>query len=574
MIAVTGGVWDSLLSEGRKIYNFANSDFHFKVSADEQYSSGYWASEYSANHVYVEPGEDGIYDYGDVVDGLRSGNSYSTYGNLISDLTFTAETDKGSATMGGELAAEKGDQVTITVKFRVPENNNYETLYGTDTGIDVNDKPELDHVDLISGSVTGKVSEDQYGEVRSDAKIVKTFTKEELEAAKGEDGYYTLTFEADAEQNCYYRLRGTTVSEVDENGDPLPDPDYSGIADNITRFDTINDYNYSSLCFYANPIWVNVSEKTVTLDTQVLERALELAAEADTEGVIPSVAERFGQIYASAQSVLERAQAGDPEITQAMVDQSWHDLINIMQYLSFKQGNKTNLEKVIEVADGIDLDKYLSTGKDEFTAALEAARTVMDDADAMQAEVDTAWENLLKAIADLRLKPSKELLEALIQAAEGMSLENVETGVADTFTAALAQAKSVYADSGAGEKEVSAAVENLQNAIAAVEENLAGNSGGQGETTDDPDSQGGQNSGNGGNSGNDQNSENVQTNGNSQNIVAGQNGAAGQNTSGNQNSAGKKAVKTGDTDSILLWAVMLGMSGAAAVLLKKKREMQ
>ena len=574
MIAVTGGVWDSLLSEGRKIYNFANSDFHFKVSADEQYSSGYWASEYSANHVYVEPGEDGTYDYGDVVDGLRSGNSYSTYGSLISDLTFTAETDKGSATMGGELAAEKGDQVKVTVRFRVPEINNYESLYGTDTGIDVDNTPELDHVDLISGSVTGRVSEDQYGEISSDAKIVKTFTKEELEAAKGEDGYYTLTFTSDAGQNCYFRLRGTTVSEVDENGDPLPDPDFSGISDNITRFDTINDYNYSSLCFYANPIWVNVSEKTVTLDTQVLERALELAAEADTEGVIPSVAERFGQIYASAQSVLERAQAGDSEITQAMVDQSWHDLINIMQYLSFKQGNKTNLEKVIEVADGIDLDKYLSTGKDEFTAALEAARTVMDDADAMQAEVDTAWENLLKAIADLRLKPSKELLEALIQTAEGMSLENVETGVADTFTAALAQAKSVYADSDAGEKEVSAAVENLQNAIAAVEENLAGNSGGQGETTDDPDSQGGQNSGNGGNSGNDQNSENVQTNGNSQNIVAGQNGAAGQNTSGNQNSAGKKAVKTGDTDSILLWAVMLGMSGAAAVLLKKKREMQ
>ena len=107
MIAVTGGVWDSLLSEGRKIYNFANSDFHFKVSADEQYSSGYWASEYSANHVYVEPGEDGTYDYGDVVDGLRSGNSYSTYGSLISDLTFTAETDKGSATMAANLQLKK-----------------------------------------------------------------------------------------------------------------------------------------------------------------------------------------------------------------------------------------------------------------------------------------------------------------------------------------------------------------------------------------------------------------------------------------------------------------------------------
>src|SRR5699024_4111815 len=121
-------------------------------------------SEYSANNVYVEPGEDGVYDYGDVVDGLRSGNSYSTYGNLISDLTFTAETDAASATMGGELAASEGDQVTVTVRFKVPESNNYESLYGTDTGIEADNTPELDHVDLISGSVTGKVSEDQYGE--------------------------------------------------------------------------------------------------------------------------------------------------------------------------------------------------------------------------------------------------------------------------------------------------------------------------------------------------------------------------------------------------------------------------
>ena len=188
MIAVTGGVWDSLLSEGRKIYNFANSDFHFKVSADEQYSSGYWASEYSSNNVYVQPGEDGVYDYSDVVDGLRSGNSYSTYGNLISDLSFTAAAGDSSATMGGELNATEGDKITVTVKFKVPEKNNYETLYGTDTGIDADNTPELDHVDLIAGSVTGKVSEDQYGEINSDAKIVKTFTKEELAEAKGEDG--------------------------------------------------------------------------------------------------------------------------------------------------------------------------------------------------------------------------------------------------------------------------------------------------------------------------------------------------------------------------------------------------
>lgn len=99
MIAVTGGVWDAMLSEGRRFFNFANSDFHFKVSADEKYSSGYWASEYSANQVWVEPGDDQQFAFSDVVEGMRSGNAYSVYGNLISDLSFTVSDGSGSATM-------------------------------------------------------------------------------------------------------------------------------------------------------------------------------------------------------------------------------------------------------------------------------------------------------------------------------------------------------------------------------------------------------------------------------------------------------------------------------------------
>lgn len=261
MIAVTGGVWDSLLSEGRKFYNFANSDFHFKVSADEQYSSGYWASEYSANQVWVEPGDDGQFTFSDVVEGMRSGNAYSVYGNLISDLSFTVSDGAASAGMGGELSTEKGDQLTVTVRFKAGNTNNYEKLFGTDTGIAVDNTPELDHVDLIMGHVTGKVDESQYGSTsNTDAKIVKTFGKDELAQALGGDGYYTLTFSVEADSNLYFRLRGTTVSQVDENGDPLADADYSGIGDNHTRFDTINDSNYASLCFYANPVWVTVEQ--------------------------------------------------------------------------------------------------------------------------------------------------------------------------------------------------------------------------------------------------------------------------------------------------------------------------
>lgn len=261
MIAVTGGVWDAMLSEGRRFYNFANSDFHFKVSADEKYSSGYWASEYSANQVWVEPGDDQQFAFSDVVEGMRSGNAYSVYGNLISDLSFTVSDGSGSATMGGELNTSEGGQLTVTVRFKAGSANNYESLYNHSTGITVDNTPELDHVDLIMGHVTGQVAEEQYSSTdNTDAKIVKTFSKEELAQALGKDGYYTLTFSTQADSDLYFRLRGTTVSQVDENGDPLPDADYSGISDNSTRFDTINDSNYASLCFYANPVWVTVSE--------------------------------------------------------------------------------------------------------------------------------------------------------------------------------------------------------------------------------------------------------------------------------------------------------------------------
>ena len=52
----------------------------------------------------------------------------------------------------------------------------------------------MDHVDLIMGHVTGKVDGANYSSTdNTDAKIVKTFSKAELAAAKGVDGFYTLT---------------------------------------------------------------------------------------------------------------------------------------------------------------------------------------------------------------------------------------------------------------------------------------------------------------------------------------------------------------------------------------------
>lgn len=71
-VAELGGMWDALLGEGRRFWNFANPDFHFKTKSD-QFSSGYWPGEYSKNYTWVEGS-----DINAVVDGMRSGKSFSS----------------------------------------------------------------------------------------------------------------------------------------------------------------------------------------------------------------------------------------------------------------------------------------------------------------------------------------------------------------------------------------------------------------------------------------------------------------------------------------------------------------
>ena len=105
------------------------------------------------------------------------------------------------------------------------------------------------------------------------------------------------------------------------------------------------------------------------ISTAVLEYALSLAETADTEGVVDSVVKNFNDAKAAAEDILARVQAGDTSVTQEMVDESWQNLIKAMQYLSFKQGDKTDLQKVIDMAKLLDLNEYLDEGRQAFTDA-------------------------------------------------------------------------------------------------------------------------------------------------------------------------------------------------------------
>lgn len=249
MIAKLGGVWDALLGEGRRFWNFANSDTHFEISENRLYSSGYWPGEYSKNYTWVN-GD----DMQAVLDGMRSGKSFSVFGDLINGLDFNIASHGNKAEMGEDLLVKQGDKLKFTIRFKSPEKNNN------------GDPVKVDHVDLISGNVTDMAvpGTEAYNKDTNDStKVLKRFTSEEWKTDA--DGYSVINFTVKAtSNNQYFRLRGTNlgpdVQGETSDGEPLIDL-ITDIADNETRFAEINKRNYKDLWFYSNPIFVSVNAK-------------------------------------------------------------------------------------------------------------------------------------------------------------------------------------------------------------------------------------------------------------------------------------------------------------------------
>lgn len=292
------------------------------------------------------------------------------------------------------------------------------------------------------------------------------------------------------------------------------------------------------------------------LSTAILEYALELAEKASTEGVVDAALEKFEAAKADAQAVLDAVKAGDTSVTQKQIDDSWRALIESMHYLSFQQGDKTDLGKVIVLAEEMeaDLDSYLDEGKQAFTDALKGARAVYEDGNAMQDEVDQTWKALLKTMSELRKKADKDALEDLISEVSGIDLTDYTEESAQAFRAALADAQAVLDDESLTEEDqetVNHAAEQLaaaRDALLVKDDSAA---------PENPDQNGGESS---------------------------QQGAGTVNNSGNgtdgkeaqSSAAGQKAVKTGDGSALLAGtaAVMLLAAAVGAAAYRYRREKQ
>lgn len=118
---------------------------------------------------------------------------------------------------------------------------------------------------------------------------------------------------------------------------------------------------------------------------------------------------------------------------------------------------RNSLKALWEVWAQEDLASYTKESADALTAALTAAKTVLDDQDAAQSAMDEAMAALVKAIGGLEYGVQKLHLQTAIDAAESILAlgDNYEETAA--LAAAVEAGKTVAKDSDAAQEEVDSA---------------------------------------------------------------------------------------------------------------------
>ena len=132
--------------------------------------------------------------------------------------------------------------------------------------------------------------------------------------------------------------------------------------------------------------------------------------------------------------------------------------------------NKALLQATYDYAVNLDTTGVVQAAVDAFQKAMDEAKAVLDNPNATQEQVNTAWDNLLEGIWGLGLKQGdKAMLELLIHKAEGM-LPNESKYLPDHWQElldALAAGQDVMEDGNALQGDVETAVDELLTAILA-----------------------------------------------------------------------------------------------------------
>ncbi|MEU7749712.1 phosphoesterase [Nonomuraea sp. NPDC049158] len=218
MTARVGGLWDSLLGEGRHWWITATSDSHVHWTRG---GSDFWPGEYSKTYVMARQ------DYGDIMDALRNGRIFVATGDLVTALDVTAGNQGRQATVGETLVVNRRTRTDVEVEIR------FRPLEGKNGN---GERPEVRRVDLITGQVSG-VSANLDADTNPTTKVVARFGPGDWRR-QGRDYVIRHTLR-DVQTDSYLRVRGTSTDEMEPAADGKESP-------------------WQDLWFYSNPVFIRV----------------------------------------------------------------------------------------------------------------------------------------------------------------------------------------------------------------------------------------------------------------------------------------------------------------------------
>ncbi|SET88719.1 Uncharacterised Sugar-binding Domain, partial [Thomasclavelia cocleata] len=166
----------------------------------------------------------------------------------------------------------------------------------------------------------------------------------------------------------------------------------SAVAANSTvRQSTLNDVNRMR----AGIIEISkeaVANKPVEVSKAALQIAVEMASAVtaeDLDKVVPAVVTEFNAALEEARVIL-----ADDNATQEEVDASFARLSVAMHMLEFLKGDKAELQDLVDSTADLAAEKYTPETWAVLEEALTNANTVLNNENAMQEEVDGAYDNL------------------------------------------------------------------------------------------------------------------------------------------------------------------------------------
>ena len=206
---------------------------------------------------------------------------------------------------------------------------------------------------------------------------------------------------------------------------------------------------------------INNLEKEVTVSKTALSIAVEMAGnvtEADLENVVPAVVTEFNAALEEARAILANDNA-----TQEEVDASFARLATAMHMLEFLKGDKAELQDLVDSTAELVEGNYTEESWSALQEALTNANTVLNNENAMQEEVDEAYDNLQAAINGLEEAEvvDKSLLEAMVNKVLGLEEDKYIASSWQAMLPELEAAQEVLGNEKATQAEVDEACDAL-----------------------------------------------------------------------------------------------------------------